>query len=1346
MRIFRIYSSCNQLHIPRTSAQKKNYFLPHYNNTETCHVIIKYTQLLFYMKIILNRSKNKAKNGRCHPQFSIFNFRLIFFFLCLFSVQLVNAQVIVENYTLKWHSVVVEKISEEIIRKYLYFDNAVQSHDEKLMPMFFCEFPIANENFKPQVEILNTSWEKLSTQELEVLDVKQIDDTLKITTYIESTRKKPDVKIRFLPFRKNGNSYEKLVSFQIKCTLTPISPKQMQKSNTYVEHSILKSGDFYKMAITKTGIHKINHADLVAMGITKTIYTSNIALFGNGGRLLPEPTSIPVPDDLQEIAIQVVDVNGNGIFESGDYILFYGEGISNWNYTPSLGGDQKFVHELNFYTTQACYYVNVDAGIGAKKRISNAALSTATPTHTVNSYYFRDVYEKDLVNILGLSRTWFGEEFNAVTTYKFPFSVPGRMKDKKVFLKVQVASKSNAASATFTAKINDIATFSMPFAAGESLRDFTYNNVVSSGDNIEISLSYSKPANSSIGYLDYIEVHTTCSLAQDAGQFSFRNPETVGSGNIAEYQLNTKGKNTQIWDVTDHFNAKKINVPTNQGSIIYQMQMDSLREFIAFDGSSFHSVTPIGAVPNQDLHGLRNLDFIIIAHPAFMQSAEKLAAHRRNNDNMSVAVVTTTQVYNEFGSGIGDISAIRNFLKMFYDRADNENAIPQNALLFGRTSFDFRNITGTNSCFIPNYQGYDPFNVDCPSTDNFFTKLADGKGYSAASGTMDMGLGRFSVSNTNQAAVLVEKSIIYSAMKDLVQSGEFTSNMNDWRNVIAFVAADRDTETYWHMENAEGVYNYIAPSTPFVNFEKIYCDAYVPEISANGKRFPAVNDAINSRVNRGCLMMSYFGHGGDNGWAHARILQRSDILSWKNKYCMPFFFTGCCNFANYDKKSGISPAEEVSLQPYGGGIGLITSTRNTSASFNEKLCTHIHKWAFEQMGNRYLTLGEIHAKSQKDYGSDGYNYYVLLGDPSATLARPQWGISTDSINGVAISTYTDTLKSLQYVTLSGHITDASGNKASHFNGWIYPTIFDKPDTVSTLVPPTKEFVQQKNIIFKGKSEVKDGNFSFRFIVPKDIDYTVGNGKISYYAKGEVSGKGMDATGYNHVLIGDVYDTTFNDNNGPLIKLFLNDEKFVSGGITNPNPVIFAKISDETGINTASSAIGHDIIAILDNNVAKSITLNDYFEFDENSFTSGTLRYPLHDLAIGKHTLTLHAWDVLNNLGEATIDFEVVNNENLELKHVLNYPNPFTTSTQFFFEHNRPNTPLIVSVQIMTISGKVVRTLTDRQETAGFRSKPIPWNGLDEFGDKLAKGVYIYKLKVIAPNGASGEKIEKLVIL
>jgi hypothetical protein len=287
-----------------------------------------------------------------------------------------------------------------------------------------------------------------------------------------------------------------------------------------------------------------------------------------------------------------------------------------------------------------------------------------------------------------------------------------------------------------------------------------------------------------------------------------------------------------------------------------------------------------------------------------------------------------------------------------------------------------------------------------------------------------------------------------------------------------------------------------------------------------------------------------------------------------------------------------------------------------------------------------------------------------------------------------------------------------------------------------------KFPLQKSIIFRGKSKVENGYFSFSFMVPKDINYEFGLGKISYYAKSN----GTDAKGYDETLIGGMYDTISNDDKGPDISVYFNDTKFVNGGLTSPNPTLYAKISDESGINTTGAGIGHDITAIIDGDMSKSIVLNDYFEYDTNSFTSGSLSYVLGTLNEGNHTLTLRAWDIINNMGEATIDFEVIKEEDLKLKHVLNYPNPFTTSTQFFFEHNRPNTVLQIKIQILTISGKVAKTIIQSQSNTGFRSDPIHWNGLDDFGDKLARGVYIYKLQVMTPDGKSAEKIEKLVIL
>jgi hypothetical protein len=591
---------------------------------------------------------------------------------------------------------------------------------------------------------------------------------------------------------------------------------------------------------------------------------------------------------------------------------------------------------------------------------------------------------------------------------------------------------------------------------------------------------------------------------------------------------------------------------------------------------------------------------------------------------------------------------------------------------------------------------------------------------------------------------MVQKSINYASYDDLTLSSnnEYVSNLSNWRNIIAFAADDWE-EGMFHMQNTENISVLMEKDYPYLNIEKIYCDALKKESSSGGARYTEATKAINARFNKGCLMFSYFGHSGDDGWSHERILMRSDINKWTNKYCLPFVYTAGCTFARYDKIAGTSPAEDM-LKTEGGAIALITSTRNSFSSTNETFGKRIYTRAFEQTN---VTMGEIHAKAYMDVNGSGAEMYVLLGDPSATLAHPKFNVVTDSINAVAFNVFNDTIKALQFVTIKGHITDNANTPLNNFNGWVYPAIYDKMDSVSTINPLIKDgkrFPLQKSIIFKGKSNIKDGYFSFSFMTPKDINYEYGLGKISYYAMS--TEKTGDAKGYDQVPIGGMKDTNINDNDGPEISLYFNEPKFVNGGLTSTTPFLYAKISDANGINTTGAGIGHDIVAVVDGDMSKSMTLNDVFEYDENSFVSGSLNCMVGPLDEGTHTLTLRAWDVVNNMGENTINFEVVKDEDLKIKHVLNYPNPFTTSTQFFFEHNRPNTPLQVRVQIFTISGKVVKTIILSQQNMGFRSDPIHWNGLDDFGDKLARGIYIYKLQVITPDGKSAEKIEKIAIL
>ncbi|MDR1459412.1 MAG: type IX secretion system sortase PorU [Bacteroidales bacterium] len=1264
-----------------------------------------------------------------------------FSFGIAFIITQVHAQDIDRSYTLKWHNPYYEKISDEIVISYTFFDDASLYQTNKLTPLFWKTFPV-NGDVVAEVKMTEQVWQSISNEELELIDVDLIGDSLYIKAYTEYTRKIPALKVEFFPFRKRGTQYEKLLSFHLQGVLQPVLTKT-HKSRTYVSNSVLSNDGFYKITIAKTGVCKITYENFVSLGINvSSLSTANIAVFGNGGRRLPESTSAAVFDDLQEIAIEVVDNNGNGIFEQSDYVLFYGVGVNNWDYQPA--SNPPFVHDLNLYTNYAGYFINVNSGVGIKKRINTIASSSLNATHSVNSYYYYDVYEKDLVNVNGVGRIWLGEEYNFTTSNSYSFSVPGISTANKIFLRMGLASNSTA-PATFLFNINNAASFSVPFSGYifGIYQQANYNNYTPTSENININATYNKPVNSAIGWLDYIELHAVATLGQHTGMVSFRNPEIVGNGNVANYQFDSKGKNTQIWDVTDPHNIKRINVQRNGNMLSFTLEADTLREFVAFDGTTFNPLTTVGKIERQNLHAYAGLDFIIITHPTFIEAAERLAAFRRNNDNMRVAVVTTTQVYNEFGSGACDIGAIRNFIKMFYDR-ESINDVPKNVLLFGKTSYDPRNITGANTCLIPNFQGNNIFDKDNGvSTDNFFTKLADGKGNDNR-GTMDMGIGRFPVLNTLQAANLVQKTIDYASYDDLSASNStYVSNLANWRNIIAFAADDWEQGMY-HMGNTENICTQIESALPYLNIEKIYCDALKKESSSGGARYTEATKAINNRFNKGCLMFTYFGHGGDDGWAHERILMRSDISKWNNKYCLPFVYTACCTFARYDKKTGTSPAEDMLLKTDGGAIALITSTRNSSSGTNETFGKRIYARAFEQTNGVYLTMGEIHAKAHADVNGNNIEIYVLLGDPSATLAHPKHNVVTDSINSVSFSTYNDTIQALQFVTIKGHVMDNS-NTTLNFNGWLYPTIYDKMDSVPTINPAVggdKKFPLQKSIIFKGKSKIENGYFSFSFMVPKDVNYEYGLGKISYYAME----RGRDAKGYNEVPVGGMKDTIINDDKGPDISLYFNDMKFVNGGLTSSTPTLYAKIADESGINTTGTGIGHDIVAIVDGDMSKNMVLNDFFEYDTNSFVSGSLSYLLSPLAEGAHTLTLRAWDVVNNMGEETINFEVVKDEDLKIKHVLNYPNPFTTSTQFFFEHNRPNTLLRIRIQIFTISGKVVKTIIESQQNTGFRSNPIHWNGLDDFGDRLARGIYIYKLQIVTPDGKSTEKIEKIAIL
>jgi hypothetical protein len=983
--------------------------------------------------------------------------------------------------------------------------------------------------------------------------------------------------------------------------------------------------------------------------------------------------------------------------------------------------------------------------MGAGKQVQVAAPPPGPASLTVTQFDDIRHHELEEINLLGSGREWYGEHFDIVTEQTFALDGPDILLTEEVKVRINAVARASAAT-NFQVSVNQTSIGSLQMA-GTSLSSETLPyaqpddeilSFTATADVKSITMQYNKNNASAQAWLNFITLNARSPLTLSSNSLIFRDQRTVGAGNISEFRI-AGAQNAVVWDITHPTNARIMNATMEGSTLKFTTNTDSLKEFIVFTGQGNTPIVEgddVGPVPNQNLHGIQGRNYVIISHPDFISSARSLAAHRHDHDGLDTLVVTAGQIYNEFSSGKPDVSAIRDFLKMLYDRAASEEDMPKYVLLYGDGSYHNKGTDANNTNFILTYQSDNSLSpVSSFVTDDFFGLLDDNEG--GSTGLMDIGVGRFPVSTEAQARNAMNKIISYDQL----------DKMGDWRNTICFIGDDQDGNL--HMRQAEELAEDVETNYPSFSVGKIYLDAYPQSTTSSGDRYPDVNEALSQRVNKGALIINYTGHGGENGLAHERILTINDIVSWQNRDKLPLFMTATCEFSRFDDYEHTSAGELVFLNPDGGGIALFSTTRLVYAGPNHALNIQFYKHVFTlDDQNRHYRLGDV-MRLTKNNTSAGINKrnFTLLGDPAAVLAYPKNRIRVLTVNGTDITQATDTLKALGKVTITGWVEDELGNPMPSFNGIIYPTVYDKKSEIKTLSndvdSPETNFSLRDRILYKGKASVNNGLFSVKFIVPKDISYNYDYGKLSFYAADNLE----DASGSSdRVIIGGSADSIADDAEGPEIQIFMNDENFVFGGMTDADPQLLVHVSDSNGINTIGSGIGHDLTAIIDQQTNQTIVLNDFYEADTDSYQSGKIRYPLKSLEAGQHHLKVKVWDVYNNSSEEYIEFVVNTESDLVLKHVLNYPNPFTTHTQFFFEHNQPDTDLDVLIQVFTVSGKLVKSIEQHVSSTGYRSAPIDWNGLDDFGSRIGRGVYIYRVKVRTSLGQTAEKFEKLVIL
>jgi len=1147
--------------------------------------------------------------------------------------------------------------------------------------------------------------------------------------------------VLLLPIRKIGKgSYEKLVSAKLKVNGSGFGSAKRASRSFFSSQSVLASGNWVKVATGASGVYKITGSLLKSWGAPSDVSPQSIRVYGNRGGMLPEDPAGEFIDDLVQIPV-IREDNGDAVFQSNEALFFYADNPSAW----SLGGG-LLNHKKNLYTDSLFYFVSWDDETAPQLAMPVRASLSSSGAFRVPYAHHADVHEVDAVNVISSGKEWYGEEYGARTSIWYEFLVPNIDKSQDITLSAEVLMRTIQGTSTMEISLSGVGSLSLSESSGvtgdykDTYGRTLYGEIVGkpTSDRLKISTQFTKGRPTALAYMNRLELNAKKQLVYSGDPSHFWKLEHTDQAELW-WVVSGVNANTVVLDVSDAISPVLQQVQRNGNVAEWVHQgTDTVGHFYMFDKTSSPEPVFISRVENQNLHALQNeaIEYLVVAHPDFITEAQSLVALHKEHDGLLGAVVNVEQVYNEFSAGRQDISAIRNFIRMLYENGSSNQPLKY-VLMFGDASYDYKDRISGNSNYVPTFESANGIRpTSSYASDDFFGFLVPGSFTSEQAFPLDVAVGRFPVRTRQQAIASVEKVKRYLS----------TNSLGSWRNRVTYVGDDEDGNL--HMSQAFNLSEIIRNKAPEFDVDKVLFDAFPQRSTPGGQRYPDVTTAINDRVSRGVLTINYVGHGGELGWAHERVLEIDHINKWTNSTNMPLFVTATCEFSRFDDPKRTSAGEFVFLNPTGGGIGLLTTTRLVYSGPNYTLASTFNDTAYSVSNGTYPRLGDIlvATKSNPQVRAEVVNMrsFALLGDPALRLAYPKYRVYASA------QSMPDTIQSLEKVKVSGFVGDINGNIKTDFNGTIYPVVFDKAREVKLLnndqlsnVNSFDGFTNFENYVYRGQVKATNGKFSYEFVVPKDIRLSYGKGRISYYAdNGQIDANGY----YEDFVIGGVNPNAADDVEGPQVKAYMNDSSFVNGGITNESPVLKVQLFDENGINTVGNGIGHDIKMILDNNTADAVVLNEFYQSELNSYQRGMIEYPIDELAPGSHTLKVKAWDVYNNSGETEITFIVHKSDELTLSHVLNYPNPFTTNTQFFFEHNFPGQSLEVRLQVFTVAGNLVKTIDGYHTSEGFRVGPIHWDGTDDYGDRLATGVYVYKLKVTAPNNATEEVFEKLVIL
>ncbi|MDR0682381.1 MAG: type IX secretion system sortase PorU [Dysgonamonadaceae bacterium] len=1116
-------------------------------------------------------------------------------------------------------------------------------------------------------------------------------------------------------------------------------------SADYASSSVLATGKWVQLKVLENAIYKLTYDDIKKMGFNDP---SKIKIYGYGGWILEQNFTKPYIDDLPETAVWINKGNDN-LFNSGDYLLFYGRGTVKWTYNSS---NDFFEHENNPYSTYGSYFITENEQGPKEMSVQNSYSNTSTEVTTFDDY---QLHEKELKAIINSGRELFGESFSGNPSQNFTFSIPGITNDpgkvclsfaggpqetKTVFLSIedkQILSLNITAKGDY--KKADQVTGVKPWLGDKS-------------ENTTVKIDYNSTG---ISYLNYISLNMKRNLRFYNNAYAlFRDKASRNSA--LKYTIDNASSSCLVFDITDIQDIRLVQTSLNGSKLSFGANTKGIvSEYVMVDISkSFPVPEVMKEIKNQNLHALPQTDMVIIVPEGYVSFAETLAEKHRNLQGLRVTVVQPKQIYNEFSSGVPDATAYRRFMKMFYDRAKNENEKPKYLLLYGDGIFDNRHLTVPkidNQYYLLTYQVQKSADESYSyGTDDYFGFLDDNEGVNLDSNQLDIGIGRFPVNSYEQAENALNKVIAYMD----------NTNYGQWKNTVIFTADDTDSDdkSFLHVTQADELARYVEEKHPEYNVKKSYMDAFQPQ-DVNGKRsYPDAKKKLLATLKEGCFLMNYTGHGNTKSISGEDMMYITDIRSM-NFENLPLWITATCDFGWFD---GIetSAGEEVFLNKKSGGIALFTTTRVVSSDGNFKLNRRLIQNIFTaKKDGKHLCLGDIIRQSKLEIGV-GTNKlnYVLLGDPALRLSYPESKVQLDRINGKVIDeNEIVNFPALEKMTLEGQIVDETGTSINEFNGILYTAIYDAKQTIESVTTRVRKISENKdttvhfnytdysNIVYVGNNKVENGHFSFSFYVPQDISYTKDLGKMIFYASDE--SEHTDASGMFQkcTFYGTSDDFKDIDKRPEIITMFLNNQSFKDGSDVNETPFFYAEVIDETGINITGNSSGHDISIHIDNTPPQRFyVLNNYYQ-PENA-QKGNIGFSIPALPEGEHELVFKVWNILNNSTSASLRFNVVKGLKPEIYNLSAHPNPAKEKTVFRLEYDRPEVPVEVEIRIYDLTGRLIWSHLETGASSYPQSYPIEWNLTNNAGSKVNSGVYIYQALIKTAKGKETTKSKKIIVL